>query len=153
MTEPDITPRDALEIARNALQEVHQLSDRVHELEQQVERLESKCVDLDSEYAEMSKAEKVATIRHKLIQRAQESNGKAKLDYNDVRLLFDDKPAASYTYDLMETAAEERGYEYQAPASDNNRIVVDMAHRKAALSVSPAKKEPQGEHTSAGDNP
>jgi len=152
MSQSDVTAKDALEIARNAVQKAVKNQETIQELQERIVRLEAATVDVDKDYQQMDKAEKVATLRTELVKRAQDTNGKAALDYEGVQYgTFDGNPSAGHVYNLMQAAAEDVGFNYEEPNRGNKRITVNLAERKAQAGFSGVNKESRrGDTTQEG---
>lgn len=107
-----------------------ELVDRLDRLEEQADRigrLETLIDPSGLEYEQMDRQQKVAALRQYLIEQAQESSSeKASANYKEVRAFFDGFPAVGTAYDLMESAANSPGFEYQEREGDNNRLTVDL---------------------------
>lgn len=124
---------------------IEKLEDRVAELEAVVE------TDMDSlEYEQMTKQDKVRVVQQKLVEDADgKANGKAAMNYRNVKWLFDRKPSPGHCYDLMRLAGQEPGFEYQEFSGDKtNRLIVDLGEVKAPSAfhaVNKAAKEEGGQ--------
>lgn len=160
MSNPDVTPQDALEIAQRAMQkanEVDALRDRIDELESDVIALRMRLSERDdeSEYHELTLDDKVGMVRQHGFKKARSRNGKATLDYNDVMWsVFDGEPGTKHCYKLIRRAAgldeQETGSEYPGftardPEGSNYHLAVDASRVKDAASLFPENKtEPAG---------
>lgn len=133
---PKATPRDAVELARTAIQRVNELEDTVqdqHETiqrqQEQIERLQAALPDR-TDYAQLDKDTKIGMVREHLVNRAQEQGGKAKIDYQGIQWeVFDGEPSPYHCYELMEKAGQEDGFDYQEPSNENNRLTVDLSQK------------------------
>lgn len=104
------------------IERVDRAIDRVENLETENEQLKERVAELEGnvnpdptnkEYDDLTRDEKVRKVRETLLSEAQQRrNGKAKMDYKGVLLLFDNRPSAGHVYQLMEIAAEEEGFDY-----------------------------------------
>jgi len=139
---PDVTPRDAIQIAQRALAKANRVDDlqeRVDELEDQVTELELRQSgrDQDREYASLSLDEKIGMVREHAFKKATSTNGYAKVDYNGVRWeVFDSDPSTKHCYKLLRLAAEGvEGFEYCDPDGESKHLRVDAtaAKRNAAF--------------------
>jgi hypothetical protein len=139
---PDVTPRDAIQIAQRALAKANRVDDlqeRVDELEEQVTELELRQSgrDQDREYASLSLDEKIGMVREHAFKKATATNGYAKVDYNGVRWeVFDKDPSTKHCYKLLRLAAEGvDGFEYCDPDGESKHLRVDAtaAKRNAAF--------------------
>lgn len=102
---------------QDVLDEIDRLDNRLDEMGERLRRVE-RVVDTDPdrvEYQEMSKGQKVYRIRQELVEKATATNGKWRLDYQDVKALFNGQPSAGHCYNLMEAAAEMDGFVYDRP--------------------------------------
>jgi len=115
----------------NTFQErVSELEGELQDAHLRIEELEE-LVDPDPETPsdELSKDQKVRRVRKALIRDAMESGGRASLKYKEVRALFGNSIAPSYSYDLMESAGEKEGFVYGRSGHRKNgekRIRVDL---------------------------
>ncbi|QLG62808.1 hypothetical protein [Halorarum salinum] len=152
--ESDVRPEDALQVAQRALavaNETAAIEDRVEELENEVTALRLKYGDLDEgrEYDALTRDEKIGRVRNRAFQRATGSNGRAALDYNDIRWdVFEGEPSPMHCYDLMKWAAEARGFDHQTPSQGNEHLAVDADEAKLGVVYS-ANKESSSEGRSA----
>lgn len=116
--------------------EENNLLGRLEELEGRLGHVEE-IVDHDIgelEYEQLTKRDKVRQIQDSLIQEAEERpNGKAAMDYQDVRWLFDGNPSRGHTYDLMRLAAGEDGFTYEESSDENNRLKADLGTAKDSI--------------------
>jgi len=102
-------------------------SETIQELQEDIEELRHVVnVDLDGKsYQQMAPDDKVREIQGTLLEEAVgRQTGKAAMDYTDVKWLFNGKASTGHVYDLMQTAGQETGFEYQE-RDENNRVVVD----------------------------
>jgi len=134
---PDVTPRDAIQIAQRALAKANRVDDlqeRVDELEDQVTELELRQSgrDQDREYASLSLDEKIGMVREHAFKKATSTNGYAKVDYNGVRWeVFDSDPSTKHCYKLLRLAAEGvEGFEYCDPDGESKHLRVDATAAK-----------------------
>lgn len=95
------------------------------------------------DYERLSRPEKVRRVRETLLCEAMRSNGHAKMNYREVKMLFNGRPADSHAYDLMELAAEEDGFEYQD--KPQKRIVVNSGRVTDEGLILDARKAIEGE--------
>lgn len=139
---PDVTARDAIQIAQRALAKANRVDDlqeRVDDLEEQVTELELRLSgrDQDREYASLSLDEKIGMVREHAFKKATSTNGYAKVDYNGVRWeVFDKDPSTKHCYKLLRLAAEGLdGFEYCDPDGESKHLRVDAtaAKRNAAF--------------------
>ena len=134
---PDVTPRDAIQIAQRSLAKANRVDDlqeRVDELEEQVTELELRQSgrDQDREYASLSLDEKIGMVREHAFKKATSTNGYAKVDYNGVRWeVFDSDPSTKHCYKLLRLAAEGvEGFEYCDPDGESKHLRVDAEAAK-----------------------
>lgn len=155
MSDPDVTPEDALQVAQRALAKGgeekkarEELRNLVEDLDRRVTQLEARTSTDDAEYANLSKNQKIGMLREELVRRAQAaSSGWAKMDYSDIMWsVFDGNPSADHCYTLMKKAAEAEGYTHKDPASENEYVAVDLEAAKRGPAFSSAKN-PAGEVT------
>lgn len=128
----------ALDLAQNALQRVAAAEDdlceaerTIIELQNQLAELQATRPDRDREYNTLNREEKISIIQEELVERAKvRQNGKASIDYNDVKALFSKEyggcPSPGHTYDLIEDAAEQDGFSYDNAKRGQYQLVVDL---------------------------
>lgn len=123
------------------LGELQELRDENEALRERIEELE-KVVDPNPsrlQWEQMSKSQKVQKIRRNLLQYAKEDGGVAKMNYKEVKALFDGQPSDGHTYNLMEAAADAEGFKYNAPKHGNKvgekRVLCDLGGVNADASV------------------
>lgn len=119
---------DFHEAATRAAQKLDKTNERLAELEAYVDRRTEQ-----TSYADMTKRDKVWTIRKTLLS---QEGGNPSMRYQDVMWLFDGEPSAGHCYNLMEYAADKDGYEYQEFGDDRqHRIVLktDELNENAAV--------------------
>lgn len=115
--------------------------DRIEKLEEKVDRL-LRVVEENPEqtaYKEMSRQKKVHRIRCVLLRQALDSNGTGKMEYKEVKALFNGHPSNSHCYDLMEYAGEMEGFDYQS--NPKKRVVVESNRVTDDAVLVAAKKE------------
>lgn len=142
---PEVTPRDAVEIAQRALAKAN----RVDELEEELDVLEDRLAAQELRYSEVEEARdydpndtdgNVGRVREHAFRKATRGRGGAMLDYDDVMWeVFDGQPSADYCYKLMRLAGEARGFEYKKHATPKH-LVVDAAEAKRGAAFSSANK-------------
>lgn len=133
---PKATPRDAVELARQAIQRVNDLEETVEEQaetiqrqQEQIERLQAALPERQ-EYDQLDKQTKIGMVREHVVKRAQDNAGKAKIDYQGVKWeVFDGEPSPYHCYELMEQAGTADGFDYQEPANENKRLTVNMSQK------------------------
>lgn len=147
MSDPDVTPRDALAIAQRALAKANGIEDDLAEIEalrDRVAKLELRLNERDADraYESLSRAEKVGHVREHAFEKATSHAGKAALDYNAIKWeVFDGEPSADHCYTLMEMAAEIDGFAVRTPASGNRSLTVDATAAKRGAVFSSANKD------------
>jgi len=151
--EPERTVDDVLLVAQRALSRVNDLEDEVEELrgeyEETAEELTGVMLRLseiseERPYDGLTRNEKIGMVREHAFNRAVESHGKAALDYNDVMWgVFDGEPGSDHCYDLMEWAAEARGFDVRDDRP--RKLVVDAAEAKRGAAFSSENKTAQEE--------
>jgi nitrate reductase NapAB chaperone NapD len=129
----------------NIIQVAGEAQETLADIERRLSELES-AVDTElhfREWREMTKKDKVRRLQHELAEAAQDAaNGKAAMDYNDVRWLFNNRPSAGHCYNLMEIAAEAEGFNYDDRAEgQTNRITVNLDAVNADAVFHSVKKE------------
>lgn len=123
--DPDET--NLIEAANNALENVEHLDNRVTELEARLEAVEERAPDpAKKSYDAMDKADKATVVRQKLRSTAEATNGKAKMEYQDIIAVFDGHPSAGHAYDIMELAGKEQGYNYGKSPEGTKRLTFDL---------------------------
>ena len=141
---PDVSARDALEIAQNALQQANDADqhDEIQALHDRVTALElrtSEWVD-DREYSEYTLDMKVGLVREHAFNKAIDGTGRASLDYDDVMWgVFDGRPGTKNCYKLLRLAAQARGFEY-SEASSPTQLWVDAAEARRGAAFFPENK-------------
>lgn len=145
---PKATPRDAVELARTAIQRVNELEDRVEQQQEiidaqqeQIELLQA-AIQEPREYDQFDKQTKIGMVQKHLMKRAYDQGGKAKMDYDDVKWeVFDGEPSPYHCYELMKQAAQEDGFDYQEPSDENKRLVVDLSEKRLSTSETELLRE------------
>jgi len=151
MSQPEVTPEDALQIAQRALQRVNELESEKTELEAQVSELQDRVSSLElnqeehyenRDYSALSLQEKINKVRQHGFQKASDGHGKAKLDYKDIMWeVFDGEPGTKHCYKLIRKAAglgdEKTGSQYPGfyardPDAESYHLAVDASRAKTA---------------------
>lgn len=153
MTGDEITPRDALAIAQDAVSRINDLEDDLEELQKEhedalddVAALKFRLSELDDErdYPDYTLDEKIGMVREHAFRKATQGHGKATLDYDDVMWeVFDGEPGAAHCYKLMRQAAESRGFTFRNPDSGNKHLAVDAGEAKRGAPFFSEKKVDQ----------
>jgi predicted transcriptional regulator len=129
--------------------EVATIRQRVTAVEDRLDRLEDGGVDVDDgalqelredvdelravidtgagrkTYEQMTRQDKVRQVQATLLEEAEGMpTGKAAMEHNDVKWLFNGHPGNGTVYDLMKYAGQEDGFNYQE-REENNRVTVD----------------------------
>lgn len=146
---PDVRPEDALQVAQRALARCSEFEGRLTEAERLLAdleedltavRLRTSAFDEDRPYRDLSRDDKIGIVREELFQQAVDGRGRT-MDYSDIRnAVFDGKPSPSHCYDLMEWAAEARGFGHKIPARGNEHLYVDPDEAKRSYAFYSAKK-------------
>lgn len=124
--QPDVRPEDALQVAQRALSKVNELEAENEQLRERIIALEAALPDR-SEYDDLDRETKVGMVREHLVERAREQNGHATIDYDGVMWeVFDGEPSARHCYDLMELAAQAKGFDLRDPSGGNRELTVDI---------------------------
>ena len=114
------------------------LNGRIDDLQDKVSVLE-RATDTDPgsiDYDALSRTDKVREIRLAVLRRAMDRpNGKAQMEYKEVRTLFNDHPSPGHCYDLMRDAGNLPGFEYAERDGANNtiRAVIDDVNDEALI--------------------
>lgn len=98
--------------------------ERLDELEEKVDSL-MQTVDPNPErasYDQLTRDQKIHRIRTQLLKQAADTNGRASMNYREIKMLFDGNPSDGHAYDLMEAAGQMDGYESQT--EPNRRVIV-----------------------------
>lgn len=149
MSDPDVRPEDALQVAQRALAKANrldELEERIRELEEDQAKMNLRlsAVDGDRPYDDLNRHEKIGMVREYCFERATSDRGRT-FYYDDIREgCFDGEPYPKTCYDLMKWAAEAEGFEYQEPKNGQYRLVVhpDVTRQKWAFySVNKARSE------------
>lgn len=148
MTDVEVRPEDALQVAQRALQKVNDLEQRIDEQAEIIERQKERIVSVEarqedtSEYATLDRDTKVGMVREHIVERAQNQHGKAAIDYNDVQWgVFDGEPSADHCYTLMQLAANADGFNFDNPKGQNKRLTVNIDATNPVLCFSHANKD------------
>jgi hypothetical protein len=141
---PDVSARDALEIAQNALQQATDADqhDEIQALQDRVTALELRTSELfdDREYPEYTLDMKVGLVREHAFNKAVDGTGRATLDYDDVQWeVFDGRPSPMHCYKLLRLAAQARGFDYEEDASPE-RLTVDAQEARRGAAFYPENK-------------
>lgn len=145
--DPDVTPRDAVEIAQRALAKanrVDELEARVGDLEDDIAALQLRHSEEDEDrpYEQYTRDDKIGIVREHAFQRAVDGTGRVALDYDDIKWgAFDGGPSPAYCYDLMKRAAQARGFEHQKPSAGNEHLRCNAAEAKRGAAFYSAKKD------------
>jgi len=141
------TPRDALNIAQQAMRRLNELEETVETQQERIEALEAAQPDR-SDYQQLDRETKVGMVKEHLIKKAKDQHGKAAIDYDAVMWeVFDGEPSADHCYTLMQKAASEDGFNLRDPAKGNRQITVDLESTNTERRFSHANKDATG-----GDN-
>jgi len=145
---PSITAEDAVQLAQKAIQKANENEKEIATLREENENLrqciqELKAAQPDtSDYENLDRDDKVGLVRQHLYKKATDSNGKAKVDYKDVRWsVFDGEPSPDHCYTLMQQAATEAGFEMNDPDTGNKRLTVNTARTNTEGGFSHANKD------------
>ena len=147
--EPDTD--QLVQINRSRLDALNDTVERLERLvDEQAERISEleQLVDPDpasTPYDQLTKDQKVNHIRRHLVEMGEASNGKASMQYREIKALFDGHPSPGHCYDLMRTAAVLDGFEYDENGSGNKRIRCDVAAVKDERCFHAANKAPDSE--------
>lgn len=143
MSDPEVRPEDALQVAQRALSRCNEFEERLEAVESEKADLVDRLAALELKYQELDEGrpydaltrdEKIGMVREKAFRMAIESTGFAKLDYNDIMwTVFDGEPGTKHCYQLMKWAAEARGFEHKTPANGNEHLAVNAAEAKRGL--------------------
>lgn len=146
--EPEVTPRDALEIAQRALSKVNGLEEDVAELRDDYQEAKADLTALGLRVSEMDDSrpyealtqnEKIGMVREELFERGRANAGRAAMTYDDVMWsVFDGKPSADHCYKLMRLAGNADGFTYHDGSVGQKRITVDVELAKAGVAFSSA---------------
>ena len=140
-----------VEINRSRIDALNDSIDRLERLvDEQAERISEleQLVDPDpasTPYEQLTKDQKVNHIRRHLVEMGEASNGKASMQYREIKALFDGHPSPGHCYDLMRAAAVLDGFEYDANGSGNKRIRCDVSAVKDERCFHAANKAPGSE--------
>lgn len=108
----DTWDMDELDTSEQAIEIIASMHQTIETLEARVELLEEKLPDADHrDYEQLDRYDKATIIRSQMREVAQNTNGKAAMQYKDIERHFDGKPSAGHCYDIMETAANGDGFQ------------------------------------------
>lgn len=148
---PDVTPRDALEVAQRALAKANDLEREFDELREDYEdavddlvavKLRLSEFDEDRAYKDYTRDDKIGIVREHAFRKAVDGRGVATLDYDDIKWgAFDGGPSPAHCYDLMKWAAQARGFEHKTPAEGNEHLRCDAQEAKRGAAFYSAKKD------------
>lgn len=151
---PEVSPRDAVEIAQRALAKANDLErdlDQLHDdYEDVVEdltavRLRLSEFDEDRAYDDLTRDDKIGMVREHAFRKAADGAGRIRLDYDDIRWeVFDGGPSPSHCYDLMKWAEQARGFEHKTPSNGNEHLLCDAREAKRSAAFYSAKKDSTG---------
>ena len=138
---PEVTARDAIQIAQRALAKANEIESAYEQLESDYEDLQERMTELElqhsgraenRDYPSLTLDEKIGMVREHGFKKATSSNGYAKLDYKGVTWgVFDGDPTAKHCYKLLRLAAEgAEGFEFQDPDGDSKHLRVDAQAAK-----------------------
>jgi hypothetical protein len=115
VTNPDVTPQDALEIAQRAMQKASSAEQENQQLRDEIDDLRDDLVEVrvrlsemddDKDYQSLTLEDKVGKVREHGYRKARNRNGRAMLDYSDVMWeVFDGSPGNNHCYKLIKLAA------------------------------------------------
>lgn len=125
--EMDAGDTNLVEAANRAVEQVNDLAERLDDVESKLAELDARApTPSQKDYQSLGRNEKVTILRQKLTELAENTNGKAAMNYNDVIQAFDGHPSAGHAYDLMEAAAEADGYHYGENRGGEKRLAVNL---------------------------
>lgn len=153
MSESDVRPEDALQVAQRALAKVNDLEDELAETDDRLDDLEEKLtaatlrlseIDDERAYQERTLDEKIGMVREHAFERAANGHGRATLDYDDIMWeVFDGEPSPSHCYKLLRLAAgltdsdsdrptggDIPGFSCRDPDNGNYHLAVDASEAK-----------------------
>jgi hypothetical protein len=144
--QPNVTARDAVEIAQRALGKANRVDDLETELDQLRDDLAAMQLrfsehDDDQSYENLSLDAKIGMVREHAFTKATDTNGRATLDYDDVQWeVFDGPPPyPMHCYKLLRLAAQARGFTYEEAASPK-RLTVDAQEARRGAVFYPENK-------------
>jgi len=128
MTDVDPELVEAMRRRMDAMrEELWDLQDENDDLRERVAELEM-IVGTDTDhvaYEQMTKQQKVNTLREALIQDAVSKDGRSSMKYAEARSALGNRPSPGHTYDLMELAGEADGYAY-GEKNGTKRLTVNI---------------------------
>lgn len=85
------------------------------------------------DYEQMTKEDKVRRVRQHLVEEARGTGrGRAAMNYNEVKWLFDGQISPGHCYNLMEHAGDMSGFEYETFEGDRqHRVTVNTGRVNA----------------------
>lgn len=147
--ESEIQPEDVLKVAQRALAKANEnadLRETVAEIKTELTAMNLRLSEFDEDrpYRDLSRDDKIGIVREEAFNRAVDGRGRT-LDYSDIRDgVFDGMPSPSYCYDLMDWAAQARGFEHRNPPNGNEHLYVDPSEARRGFAFYSAKKHRQG---------
>jgi len=155
------TAEAALNIAKRNAQRVTELEDENEELSQEVARLQNQLREVrkdlaevqlavederdEKEYQQFDRDEKIRYLRERAYAWARNRDGRAALDYKDVRDgVFDGEPSAGHVYNLMGWAADHDGFKHDD--QDGHRLLVKTSGVEDAIFTG-EQNDPEGVET------
>lgn len=148
MSDPDVQPEDALQVAQRALSKIADLERTVEEQAGRIDEFEEdltavtlrlSAFDEDRAYDALTRDDKVGRVREHGFERSVDGGGTATLDYNDIQWgVFDGEPSADHCYTLMRLAADADGFAVRDPDGRSKHLAVDAAEAKRGAAFSSA---------------
>lgn len=126
VTPQDVNDRMGRELAK-IRKRMSDLESENDDLRERVAELEAKVPDLGSkDYELMDRSERVALLRDRMRDRAEENSGHYAADYDDVINILDGGPSAGYAYTLMDHAGDADAFEFGKAPDGTKRLTVDL---------------------------
>lgn len=109
------------------LGDLTELEQEVRTLREENERLRQRLNEIDSvvnpdpttDYDALTKEQKVRKVRTALLREAMTGTGRAAMQYDEVRALFNMNVSPGHAYNLMEAAGEMDGFGYDTSGGQN----------------------------------
>lgn len=128
-TTPQLNRQDIDRMARERMDDrrrISALEETVEQLQAEIETLTNRVPSAEAkQYDEMDRVDKATVVCSKLRSEADSTGGRAAVKYKDIIRMFDGRPSPGHAYDIMDTAAEQDGFEIGTDPSAEKRLTYD----------------------------